>query len=97
MLIRICLSKPRKARQAHFSTGPLLGEQVKSPDIAPSAARPPIGRLSAWKGAVEETGDRIRIEELTLPKGLESNQGFRLLEQEWEAGSGFGEGCGDAG
>ncbi len=83
MLIRICLSKPRKAPQ--------------SPDIARSAARPPIGRLSAWKGAVEETGDRIQIEELTLPKGVESNQGFRLLEQEWQAGSGFGESCGDAG
>ena len=83
MLIRICLSKPRKAPQ--------------SPDIAPSAARPPIGRLSAWKGAVEETGDRIQIEELTLPKGVESNQGFRQVEQEWQAGSGFGESCGDVG
>ena len=77
------MSKPRKAPQ--------------SPDIAPSAARPPIGRLSAWKGAVEETGDRIQIGELTLPKGVESNQGFRQVEQEWQAGSGFGESCGDVG
>lgn len=46
---------------------------------------------------MEETGDRIQIEELTLPKGLESNQGFRLVEQEWEAGRGFGEGCGHEG
>jgi len=37
---------------------------------------------------VEETGDRIQIEELTLPKGLESNHGFRLREQEWEVGRG---------